>query len=139
MQFARGVTDHLEYAIKFFVSEQAFDEEGEFYRKTAIGSLLPKCIAFCANARGQETDAHDIPLPPFLVMEKGESLDEWNHRAKPDIFQAVAVRTCLFLARCRSLGACPEPRTDAFPCCRCLKMSPAVSQMCTRQAWFTVI
>ena len=31
------------------------------------------------------------PLPPCIVMERGESLPDWSKRAKPDIFQSVAV------------------------------------------------
>ena len=31
------------------------------------------------------------PLPPCIVMERGESLPDWSKRAKPDIFHSVAV------------------------------------------------
>ena len=31
-------------------------------------------------------------LPPFLVMEKDESLIDWSKRNRSDVFQAVAVR-----------------------------------------------
>lgn len=31
-------------------------------------------------------------LPPFIVMEKGESLIDWSKRNRSDVFQAVAVR-----------------------------------------------
>jgi hypothetical protein len=31
-------------------------------------------------------------LPPFIVMEKGESLIDWSKRKTSDVFQAVAVR-----------------------------------------------
>lgn len=91
VQFARGVTDQLDYAIKFFVSKKAFMEEGDFYKDSPLGLLLPKCLALCSNDDMAETDAHGIGLPPFLIMEKGESLDEWSRRAKPDNFHAVAV------------------------------------------------
>lgn len=86
------MTDQLDYAVKFFVSQKAFAEEGDFYKSSPLGALLPKCLALCGNEDGAESDAHSIPLPPFLIMEKGESLDEWSRRAKPDNFQAVAVR-----------------------------------------------
>ena len=32
------------------------------------------------------------PLPPCIVMERGESLDKWQARAKPDRMQACSVR-----------------------------------------------
>jgi hypothetical protein len=37
-------------------------------------------------------DANGNPLPPCIVMERGESLDLWVGRAQPDSTQALAVR-----------------------------------------------
>jgi hypothetical protein len=37
-------------------------------------------------------DGHGHPLPPFIVMERGESLDVWAARAQPDRPLAFAVR-----------------------------------------------
>jgi hypothetical protein len=91
VQFVKGLTGNLDYAVKFFVSKQAFDEEGDFYNKSPLATLLPKCLALCSNDDGTVTDAHGIPLPPMIIMERGEALDEWSRRAKPDNFAAVAV------------------------------------------------
>jgi serine/threonine protein kinase len=30
-------------------------------------------------------------MPPFVVMEKGESLSDWTDRARPELFQGIAV------------------------------------------------
>jgi hypothetical protein len=38
------------------------------------------------------TDGRGRAMPPFIVMEKGESLSDWSRRSKPDLFQAIAVR-----------------------------------------------
>lgn len=92
VQFARGVTDGLDYALKFFISKSAFDAEGELYRDPVLGPLLPKIEGLSGNEGGEVGDAHGTPLPPFIAMEKGEALDEWSRRAKPDLFQSVAVR-----------------------------------------------
>jgi hypothetical protein len=43
------------------------------------------------NADGQLCDPSGYPLPAFIVMERGESLDKWSVRAKPDRWQAIAV------------------------------------------------
>eukprot|EP00892_Ulva_mutabilis_P002733 jgi/Ulvmu1/12460/UM009_0112.1 len=91
VQFARGVTDGLDYALKFFVSKSAFDAEGELYRDPVLGPLLPKIEGISGNEGGEAGDAHGTPLPPFIAMEKGEALDEWSRRAKPDLFQSVAM------------------------------------------------
>jgi hypothetical protein len=37
-------------------------------------------------------DRHGHPLPPFIVMERGESLDVWAAQAQPDHLVALAVR-----------------------------------------------
>jgi serine/threonine protein kinase len=36
-------------------------------------------------------DGRGAPLPPFIVMEKGESLSDWTTRSHPDLFQGIAV------------------------------------------------
>jgi len=69
------------------------------YRCQALGRLLPR--VYC-DYDPQETptalvDTHARPLPPCLVMERGEGLSDWSRRAKPDVFQSVAVRR----RRCR--------------------------------------
>lgn len=44
-----------------------------------------------ANTDGVHVDARGHPLPPCIVMERGESLDIWAARAKPDRSQAFTV------------------------------------------------
>ena len=44
------------------------------------------------NADGAVVDPRGHPLPPCIVMERGESLDIWSERAKPDRMQAFSVR-----------------------------------------------
>lgn len=36
-------------------------------------------------------------LPPFIIVEKGEALDEFVQRAQPDMYQSVAV--CVFISQ----------------------------------------
>jgi hypothetical protein len=43
------------------------------------------------NADNQIVDAHGHALPPCIVMERGEPLDAWAARAKPDRPQAFVV------------------------------------------------
>ena len=54
----------------------------QLYRNSLLSTLLPKCLALCGNET--QSDARGIPLPPFFIKEKGESLDEWSCRAEPD-------------------------------------------------------
>ena len=50
--------------------------------------FLPKVETMCDHA----VDPRGRPLPPCIVMEKGESLQDWSNRAEPDLFTSLAVR-----------------------------------------------
>ena len=36
-------------------------------------------------------DPTGVPLPPYIVLERGESLDRWSSRNRPDMWQSVTV------------------------------------------------
>jgi serine/threonine protein kinase len=62
---------------------------------------------------GELVDPKGRRLPPCIVMERGESLQEWTHRAEPDMFTALAV--------CPSLSFAPslmpsQPCRHSEPC-----------------------
>ena len=56
------------------------------------GALQIEVVYDPADVVEKLTDARGAVLPAFIVMERGESLSDWSERAKPDIFQSVAVR-----------------------------------------------
>jgi hypothetical protein len=56
-------------------------------------------------------DNYGNKLPPFIAMEKGESLIDWSGRNTSDVFQAVTVRPANTLYR----PATPQPRGPARP------------------------
>lgn len=99
MQFAVGARDGHAYALKFFVIPDSFAAEQALYADSALGPFLPRLEAMTDNADGDLVDARGYALPPCIAMEKGESLDEWSRRAKPDLFMAVTV--------------CPQPHSGA--------------------------
>ena len=55
--------------------------------------FLPKVERVCDGASGELVDPRGRPLPPCIVMEKGESLQDWSERAEPDLFTSLAVRS----------------------------------------------
>ena len=62
------------------------------------------------NANKSISDPLGHPLPPCIVMERGESLDIWAERAKPDRSMAftvrpshVSLRTTMRLSSCVSV------------------------------------
>ena len=107
---------HAEYAIKFFVDIDSFLTEATLYaacfpdirhgisselaqRAQHLGPLsqvaarfLPQVEAVCDGSAGGLEDPRGRPLPPCIVMEKGESLHDWGDRAEPDLFTSLAVR-----------------------------------------------
>jgi hypothetical protein len=49
--------------------------------------------AIVSNSDKKHVDAHGHPLPPCIVMERGEPLDIWARRARPDRPMAFTVRS----------------------------------------------
>ena len=54
----------------------------------ACARFLPQVETMCDHA----VDRRGRPWPPCIVMEKGESLQDWSNRAEPDLFTSLAVR-----------------------------------------------
>lgn len=100
VQMFRDNQNSEEYAAKFFLSEKAFEAEVVAFTEgrnpltqflPEIRTIKPKSVA------KHEVDNVQVggqPLPSCIVMERGESLDIWTNRAKPDRAQAFAVRCC---------------------------------------------
>jgi hypothetical protein len=57
-----------------------------------LSAILPS--AHMVYDRGVEglVDPSGHPLPPCIVMERGENLQEWTERTQPDLSQALTVR-----------------------------------------------
>ena len=54
--------------------------------------FLPQVEAVCDGSAVELVDPRGRPLPPCIVLEKGESLHDWSDRAQPDLFTSLAVR-----------------------------------------------
>ena len=59
-------------------------------------------------------DRFGRPLPPCIVMERGESLHDWSRRAKPDVFQSVEVLAHV-ATRIRDMHAAGYVHRDVKP------------------------
>jgi hypothetical protein len=53
------------------------------------------------DVQGELVDPCSRALPPCIVMERGESLQEWANRAEPDLFMSLAVcsHSCLLMPK----------------------------------------
>lgn len=83
IQFAKDKQTHEEFAIKVFLSRRAFEDEARLYEADScpLGHFLPQVRDIVPNRDAQLVDAAGSPLPPCIVMEKGESLDVWMLRS----------------------------------------------------------
>ena len=92
VQFARGTRDQGQYALKFFVLPEDYRAEVAMYRNAPLGRLLPRLESCIENCDGALVDPSGHRLPPCIIMERGESLDEWSNRRRPDMWAAMPVR-----------------------------------------------
>eukprot|EP00892_Ulva_mutabilis_P012606 jgi/Ulvmu1/9718/UM055_0056.1 len=83
VQFVRNSQEEL-YAVQFFGSRAAFEEARRLYLHDALARFMPPVVEFVANENGAFCDPFDHPMPPCLVMEKGESLTERAAFGKKD-------------------------------------------------------
>jgi hypothetical protein len=60
-------------------------------RLNALGAVL-QVEALRDGVKGELVDPCGNAMPPCIVMERGESLQEWASRAEPDPFTALSVR-----------------------------------------------
>jgi hypothetical protein len=82
VQFAKHRLNDLEYAIKFYLSHSAFQDEANLFLndENPLGQFLPEVRDIVSNENGRFVDAFGAPMPPCISMEKGESLDMWSSR-----------------------------------------------------------
>ena len=94
VQFAteRGNSE-VEFAIKLFVRMETFQQEAALYEDASrpFRKLLPACRSIVANDDGLFVDGHGCPMPPCIVVERGESLDLWAQRST----QGIDPFTCM--------------------------------------------
>lgn len=94
VQFARDASTQELYAIKFFTRRAGFERERALYDKPALRSMMPAVIDVVPNADGRYATPAGFVFPPCIVVEKGESLDEWATRIEPGFPTILNVRVC---------------------------------------------
>ena len=95
VQFARRTdgTGLAPYAIKFFLMRSVYEEEADMYRNSPpqLKHSMPKVVKYVPNVDKSIFDPFGNPLPPFIVMEKGESLRDRTRDTPVDVFTAAQV------------------------------------------------
>ncbi|NJR42311.1 MAG: hypothetical protein HC767_06280 [Akkermansiaceae bacterium] len=104
MQFARGTqgTGLGAYALKFFAHRTTYEEEAHMYQTfpQELRRFMPTVVKFAANRDHAITDPFGSPLPPFIVMEKGESLRDRAKNSRVDVFTAAQVHAPQTVLKC---------------------------------------
>ncbi|NJR43227.1 MAG: phosphotransferase [Akkermansiaceae bacterium] len=81
--------------MKFFLSHSGFVKETDLYLDSSkpLGRFLPQLHTIVDGADGNVVkDAFGRPLPPCIVMEKGEALDVWIEKSGSlDMFTGLQV------------------------------------------------
>ena len=84
----------MQAAIKFYLDRSAFGRERELYAESALKSMMPATLAIEDNASGSISTPYGFTFPPFVIIECGQSLDEWaRHNANKDFITIFQVRT----------------------------------------------
>jgi hypothetical protein len=89
VRFAIHDLNTKEFAVKFFLDRDNFKKEEELYTNRSLQHIFPPTDEVSSN--DLEPHVLDRPLPPMIVTERGESLDEWAHRSKPDFFMCFTM------------------------------------------------
>eukprot|EP00892_Ulva_mutabilis_P003963 jgi/Ulvmu1/1939/UM012_0099.1 len=85
VQLAHNVLSGREVAIKVFATRPAFTAEAALLCNTAspLRGFMPALLALHDNPAGVLQGAAGAPLPPCIVMDKGEPLDVFCHLRSP--------------------------------------------------------
>jgi hypothetical protein len=70
-------------ALKFHTKRPPFDRTLGLFADPKARALMPAVLDVVPNNDGQATGG--VVLPPCVVMRKGESLEEWAARMKPNL------------------------------------------------------
>lgn len=114
VQFSRGRYDDDEFAIKFFLNRVAFEREEALYTREDLRRMMPAVKDIVPNTDGAICNAAGYVFPPCIVVEKGESLDEWAMRIEPD-FPTILTVLCHILARLQQLHTTGIAHRDLKP------------------------
>lgn len=132
IQFAKDRRSGLQYALKFFLSRSTFNDEAALYTDDTnpLGQFLPH-LRNIAGVEGHDpaiVDPDGTPLPPCIVMEKGESLDVWMQRNRGGVDMVTGLQVCACRSSCYQQFVsynyrCLQDILSTYVCVMCLQKS----------------
>jgi Protein kinase domain len=91
VQFLHRSADGVAFVVKFFSDVTAFKRELALYQRPELRTMMPAIELIEANEAGRVRCSNGFSFPPFIVVERGESLNEWAQRCAPDGITAMFV------------------------------------------------
>jgi serine/threonine protein kinase len=89
-----------DYAVKFFLQREVFEREAELYQNAVLRAMMPATVEICANANGEHTGPSGFAFPPFIVIERGESLIAWQlNNFDEELDMTTALQTLSHIAK----------------------------------------
>jgi Protein kinase domain len=69
-------------AVKFFLNEDAFARERALYEDARLRAMMVATHEIGTGAEGRQKAPDGEGFPPFIILERGEPLDEWSDRMR---------------------------------------------------------
>ena len=104
-----------------------FQRELELYQNAALTAVLPAVLRISSNGDEAASSSRGDTFPPFIIVQRGESLNEWCSRVQPNFATTlfVLLHVAQRLHRLHAAGLCHR---DLKPVCHaCMHMSVSVS------------
>jgi Protein kinase domain len=113
VQVVEDARTRIEYAAKFYLFRSAFEDEKALYEDPLqpLGHFLPEVHCIIDSPVEGLLDAKGAPLPPCIVMEKGESLDIWAASTGDGLDMVTGLQVgCPVVQHCRAYRLCLKQR-----------------------------
>lgn len=114
VQFASGRHNNEAFALKFFSNRKVFEGEWALYQTPEVRDMMPAVIDVFPNTDETVRGASGWPVLPCIVIERGESLDEWARRHAPDFVTCMQMLSHI-AARLAQLHAAGLVHRDLKP------------------------
>jgi serine/threonine protein kinase len=99
---------------RFSTKVTSFVREQALYASADLREMMPAVRDILPNSDGALKTADGWTFPPCIVMEKGEALDDWAARIRPD-FPTVLMVLCHICARLQLLHRSGFAHRDLKP------------------------
>lgn len=70
----------MQAAIKFYLDAAAYRRERKLYTESQLREMMPATLDIDDNASGECCTPFGYTFPPYVVIEYGQSMNEWAQR-----------------------------------------------------------